>query len=106
MRRGGTGRSPDGSAPKLMKAISMSCCGSADEGMADRRTFLRYALMGSVGAVAAGCSLPVRGTAVPMDRTTRATVLGIPNERFFPFYGTGPMEAEFAAAADRLRRAQ
>jgi hypothetical protein len=41
-----------------------------------------------------------------MDRTTQATVLGVPNERFFPLYGTDPLEVEFAAAADRLRRAQ
>jgi predicted acylesterase/phospholipase RssA len=33
-------------------------------------------------------------------------VLGIPNERFFPFHGTEPLEAEFSAAVDRLRRAQ
>jgi len=43
---------------------------------------------------------------VPLSQTTRATVLGVPNERFFPFYGTGPIEAEFVAAADRLRKAQ
>jgi Patatin-like phospholipase len=48
----------------------------------------------------------MRGTAVPMDRTTQASVLGVPNERFFPLYGTAPLEAEFVAAADRLRRAQ
>src|SRR3954454_21964000 len=90
----------------MVKAKLMSCCDSMGEGMPNRRTILRYALMGSIGTVAAGCSLPVRGTAVPLDRTTQATVLGIPNERFFPFYGTGPLEAEFAAAADRLRRKQ
>jgi len=43
---------------------------------------------------------------VPFGRTTEATVLGVPNERFFPIYGTKPLEAEFAAAADRLRQAQ
>jgi hypothetical protein len=31
-------------------------------------------------------------------------VLGLPNERFFPMAGTDPMEAEFAAAVQRLRR--
>jgi predicted acylesterase/phospholipase RssA len=31
--------------------------------------------------------------------------LGVPNERFFPFYGTEPLEAEFMAAAGRLRTA-
>ncbi len=41
-----------------------------------------------------------------MGRTTQATVLGVPNERFFPLYGTEPLEVEFAAAGDRLRRAQ
>jgi predicted acylesterase/phospholipase RssA len=33
-------------------------------------------------------------------------VLGLPNERFFPFYGTEPIENEFAAAVDRLRLSQ
>jgi hypothetical protein len=48
----------------------------------------------------------MRGTAVPLDRTTQATVLGVPNARFFTLYGTDPLEVDFAAAADRLRRAQ
>jgi predicted acylesterase/phospholipase RssA len=70
-----------------------------------RRGLLRVAA-GGVSALLVGCSLPVRGTAVPIGRTTEATVLGVPNERFFPFSGTGPLEAEVAAAADRLRQAQ
>ena len=32
-------------------------------------------------------------------------MLGVPNERFFPLDGTGPLEVEFAAAADRRRQA-
>ena len=56
-------------------------------------------------AVLAGCSR-TRGTAVPIDQTQHATVLGVPNERFFPFYGTDPLEAEFQAAAVRLRASQ
>jgi predicted acylesterase/phospholipase RssA len=71
-----------------------------------RREVLRVATVGGVAALAVGCSSPVRGTAVPLDQTTRATVLGIRNERFFPLYGTEPLEAEVAAAADRLRRSQ
>jgi predicted acylesterase/phospholipase RssA len=71
-----------------------------------RRGLLRVAAEGGVSALLVGCSLPVRGTAVPIGRTTEATVLGVPNERFFPFSGTGPLEAEVAAAADRLRQAQ
>ncbi len=75
-------------------------------GLQHRRGFLGLAAGGGVTALLAGCSLPVRGTAVPMDRTTQATVLGVPNERFFLFYGTEPLEIEFAAATGRLRRAQ
>jgi hypothetical protein len=41
-----------------------------------------------------------------MGRTAQASVLGVPNERFFPFYGTDPLRVEFAAAGDRLRRRQ
>lgn len=71
-----------------------------------RRAVLQFATAGAFVGAMPGCSLPVRGTAVPLGRTTQASVLGIPNERFFPFYGTAPLEAEFAAAADRLRRTQ
>jgi hypothetical protein len=75
------------------------------------RYLRRRAILGLAGAsgfvgVLPGCSTPVRGPAVPLGRTTQASVLGIPNERFFPFYGTEPLEAEFMAAVDRLRRAQ
>ncbi len=61
---------------------------------------------GGAAAVLGGCSVPARGTAVPIGRTTQASVLGVPNERFFPFYGTEPLEAEFMASVDRLRQAQ
>ena len=46
----------------------------------------------------------MRGPAVPMDRTTQASVLGVANERFFPLYGTEPLEAEFQAAEQRQRQ--
>lgn len=75
-------------------------------GYLHRRSILRFAAAGGFATVLPGCSTPVRGTAVPLGRTTQATVLGIANERFFPFYGTEPLEAEFMAAADRLRRTQ
>jgi hypothetical protein len=38
-----------------------------------------------------------------MDRTTQASVLGVPNERFFPLYGTEPLEVEFQVAEQRQR---
>ena len=74
--------------------------------MLGRRALLGNVLAAGIGSAITGCSPPIRGTAVPLSQTTRATVLGVPNERFFPFYGTGPIEAEFVAAADRLRKAQ
>ena len=64
-----------------------------------RRSFFGFTTGGL--AVLAGCS-PTRGTAVPIEQTQDATVLGVPNERFFPFYGTDPLEAEFQAAGARL----
>ena len=53
-----------------------------------------------------GCALPERGPGVPAGEATRATVLGLPNERFFPVFGAAPLEAEFAAAGERLKRAR
>ncbi len=70
-----------------------------------RRGFFGIAAGGTV-VLLAGCSSPTRGTAVPIGQTTKASVLGVPNERFFPLEGTGPLAAEFAAAGNRLRRAQ
>jgi len=75
-------------------------------GLHHRRGLFGIAAGGGVAVLLAGCSLPVRGTAVPIGRTIQASVLGVPNERFFPFYGTEPLEVEFMAAADRLRQAK
>jgi hypothetical protein len=49
------------------------------------------AAAGGIVAVLSECAAPQRGEAVPMDRTTQASVLGVPNERFFPLYGTEPL---------------
>lgn len=51
-----------------------------------------------------GCALPERGPGVPIGQTTHATVLGLPNERFFPVFGVAPLEAEFNAALQRQRQ--
>ena len=71
----------------------------------DRRGIFGIAAGGASAALLSACSLPPRGTAVPIGQSTKASVLGLPNERFFPLYGTDPLEAEFAAAGDRLRLA-
>src|SRR5271166_6724414 len=73
-------------------------------GLQRRRGLFGIAAGSAVTALLAGCSLPVRGTAVPIGRTTQASVLGVPNERFFPLYGTEPLEAEFQMAERRQRQ--
>ena len=75
-------------------------------GLLHRRGLFGVAAGGGVSAMLAGCSPPARGTAVPITRTTHASVLGLPNERFFPLYGTETIEIEFMAAIDRQRRTQ
>jgi len=52
-------------------------------------------------ACLSACTLPVREPAVPREATARATVLGLPNERFMSILGSGPINAEFAAALRR-----
>jgi predicted acylesterase/phospholipase RssA len=71
-----------------------------------RRTLLSGAAGVGFATMLGGCGTVARGAAVPLDRTTSASVLGIANERFFPIYGTEPLEAEAMAAAERLRRTQ
>jgi hypothetical protein len=43
---------------------------------------------------------------VPAASSTTATVLGLPNERFFPTVSTAPLEQEFFAAVARQRSSQ
>ena len=69
---------------------------------ASRRSLL--ALAAALGVE--GCAPLVRGPAVPRARTTDATVLGLPNERFLVLSRSGldAMDAEFIAAGERMRR--
>jgi len=69
-----------------------------------RRGFVRLAGAAGVSALLAGCATPTRGPAVPLGRTREASVLGLANERFFPLRNVDPLEAEFMAAGERLRR--
>jgi len=62
-------------------------------------------IVGGGTSVAVGaCGPMARGTPVPATQTTQATVLGLPNERFFPFSGTAAIEREMIDALDRKRR--
>jgi predicted acylesterase/phospholipase RssA len=63
-----------------------------------RRNVLRLAAGGAATAALSACDLPDRGPPVPLGSTTKATVLGLKNERFFPVSGAGPLESEFVAA--------
>jgi hypothetical protein len=55
----------------------------------------------SLGLLAAACSYPERGPAVPRADTARAMPLGIPNARFFADGDTGLMVQEGMRALDR-----
>ena len=79
---------------------------SRPSGLPSRRSLVGIAAGASVAAVLEGCSIPERGPAVPTGRTVQATVLGVPNERFFPFDGTQPLLTEFEAALLRQHRAR
>lgn len=69
----------------------------------------RRALLAGAAALApAACGPLERLPAVPADRRMQATVLGLPNERFFPTTAAGQqgLEREFIAAAERLQAAR
>jgi predicted acylesterase/phospholipase RssA len=69
-----------------------------------RRRTLRILAGAALAAGLPGCGTPERGPPVPVNRSSEAKVLGVPNERFFPTHGIDPMEAEFVAAMDRQLR--
>jgi predicted acylesterase/phospholipase RssA len=68
-----------------------------------RRSLLALAAGGTTTAGLAGCALPTRLAAVPRGRAGAATVLGVPNERFFPTQpeGQAGLQREFVAAVER-----
>ena len=73
---------------------------------AGRRSLLRAAAGLSVAGALPACAIPPRLPAVPRDATDRATVLGLPNERFRPGLpqDQAAIEREFIAAQARQRR--
>jgi predicted acylesterase/phospholipase RssA len=69
-----------------------------------RRNALRL-LAGSGAMIGlSACGEIPRGPAVPRAQSMRATVLGLPNERFYPMVDVGPIERELAESAERRRR--
>src|SRR4051794_28787663 len=69
--------------------------------LSSRRSLLAFA---AVAAGLPGCSIPTRLAAVPSGRASAATVLGVPNERFFvtETAGQAALQQEFIDAAARL----
>ncbi|WP_431269315.1 hypothetical protein [Dankookia sp. P2] len=70
---------------------------------ARRRSLLRLGAGGAAALALPACSLPVRGPAVPRGAASSATVLGLPNERFFPTEPSGQaaLQRGFIAAVER-----
>ena len=68
-----------------------------------RRALLSLAVGGALTAGLPACSLPTRLAAVPRGYAGAATVLGVPNERFFPLEpaGQAALQREFVAAVER-----
>ena len=72
-------------------------------GLPSRRSLLNLTACGALAAGLPACALPTRLAAVPRGRASAATVLGVPNERFFPLEAAGQagLQQEFIAAGER-----
>src|SRR3954466_5396720 len=76
----------------------------ADLNSISGRRVLGMTAGGSIATLLTGCGTFERGPAVPKSGTLKASVLGLPNERFFPASGTDALEAEYKAAVRRRHR--
>ena len=72
--------------------------------MLPRRALLRLGAAGALATTLPACAIPVRLAAVPRGRAAAASVLGVPNERFFvaTSVGQAAIQQEYVAAATRL----
>ena len=75
-------------------------------GWPSRRNLFGIAVSAGAAAMLPGCAFPERGPAVPLGQVTKASVLGLPNERFFPLLGADALEAEVMATLQRQQRAR
>ena len=68
-----------------------------------RRSLLKLTISGAPAVGLPACALPTRLAAVPRGHASAATVLGVPNERFFPTEAAGQagLQREFVAAVQR-----
>src|SRR4051794_4467000 len=72
-----------------------------------RRSLLTFAASAALAAGLSACSIPTRLAAVPRGHASDATVLGVPNERFFVLEPSGQaaLQQEFINAVIRLNAA-
>src|SRR3954465_5954070 len=73
-------------------------------GRTSRRRVLGVTAGGGIATLLTGCGSLERGPAVPKSGTLQASVLGLPNERFFPSHGAEALDMEFKAAVRRRHR--
>jgi len=69
-----------------------------------RRRLFGMGIAGGAIAGLGGCATPERGPAIPRGKAGQASVLGVPNERFYPSFDTSALEAEFLAAVRRQQQ--
>ena len=82
-------------------AITAYQTARSETSMNTRRHILQISIAGAGGSLLGACGGLERGTPVPTGQTQRASVLGLPNERFFPVGGANGLDGEFVAAAQR-----
>ena len=88
-----TERKPRG-MPKKMRISTPTVAGRTS-----RRRVLGITAGGGIATLLTGCYSLEREPAVPKSGTLQATVLGLPNERFYPARGTDALEVEYKASS-------
>jgi predicted patatin/cPLA2 family phospholipase len=88
-----------GSIEQMKETPNMPPFSVARAAVDRRKLFSAAALLAA--ALLPGCATPVRLPAVPRGQTTKATVLGLPNERYFFLEDAGAIDREFLAAGAR-----
>src|SRR6478752_1359178 len=87
-----------------MKGMPISASTIFGRTIYGRRHVLGATAGGGIATLLMGCGSFEREPAVPKSGTLQASVLGLPNERFFPAHGTDALEAEYRAASQRNNR--
>src|SRR3954471_4090858 len=98
---------PRAQARCTVKNMRISIPTTSGRTLYGRRQILGMTAGSGIATLLAGCNSlgPLeREPAVPKSGTLQASVLGLPNERFFPSHGPEAIDREFKAAVQRRRR--